>query len=253
MEKVYFKNSKGNNFCGILSNPTLGKEKPIIILCHGFSSSKDSRTYKKLEEMLNNHQISTFRFDFFGHGESEGKFEDITISEAVDDILNAISFLKKQGYSKIGLIGSSFGGISSIMAASKTKDLFVLALKSPVSNYKEIEMATKTEKQLKEWRGKGYTYYISGDGRKLKLNYTFFEDFESNNGYEAARKIKIPTLIVHGDEDESVPIEQSRKTANLIQDCKLEIIEGADHRYSNSEDFEKMLSLISSFVIKNSE
>lgn len=250
-EKVYFENSKGLKLCGLLSNSTSSKEKPIIILCHGFSTSKDSHTYVRLQEILNKYKISTFRFDFFGHGESEGKFEDITISEAVDDILNAIEFLKNQGYTKIGLIGSSFGGIASLMAASKTDDLFVLALKSPVSNYEEKEYATKSKEELEEWKNKGFRYYVSGDGRKLKLNYTFFEDFKNNNGYEAAKKIKIPTLIVHGDNDESVPIEQSKKTANLIENCKLEIIEGAGHRYSKPEDFEKMLDLIFKFIIEN--
>ena len=250
-EKVYFKNSKGLKLCSILSNPTSSKEKPIIILCHGFSTSKNSHTYVRLQEILNKYQISTFRFDFFGHGESEGKFEDITISEAVDDILNAIKFLKNQGYTKIGLVSSSFGGIASLMTASKTDDLFILALKSPVSNYEEKEYATKSKEELEEWRNRGFRYYVSGDGRKLKLNYTFFEDFKNNNGYEAAKKIKIPTLIVHGDNDESVPIEQSKKTASLIENCKSEIIEGADHRYSKPEDFEKMLDLISKFIIEN--
>jgi dipeptidyl aminopeptidase/acylaminoacyl peptidase len=160
--------------------------------------------------------------------------------------------LKKLGYTKIGLMGSSFGGISSIMAASKTNDLFVLALKSPVSNFEEKEIMTKTKKELEEWKRKGYKYYISGDGRKLRLNYTFAEDSKNNNGYQAARKIKIPTLIVHGDKDKSVPIEQSKKTANLIKECKLEIIKGADHEYSKPKDREKMLFLISDFLIKNS-
>ena len=251
-EKIFFENSKGNKLCGILSNPTNDKNKSIIALCHGFSTSKESSTYISLEQILNKNNISTFRFDFFGHGESEGKFENMTTSEAVDDILNAIKFLKKLGYTKIGLMGSSFGGISSIMAASKTNDLFVLALKSPVSNFEEKEIMTKTKKELEEWKRKGYKYYISGDGRKLRLNYTFAEDSKNNNGYQAARKIKIPTLIVHGDKDKSVPIEQSKKTANLIKECKLEIIKGADHGYSKPKDREKMLFLISDFLIKNS-
>lgn len=72
MKKVNFNNSKGNKLCGILTNPTEDKNKPIIILCHGFSSSKDSSTYTSLAESFTKHDISTFRFDFFGHGESEG-------------------------------------------------------------------------------------------------------------------------------------------------------------------------------------
>ena len=251
-EKIYFKNSKGDRICGILSNPTANKVKPVIILCHGFSSNKDSDTNIRLEKIMNKNSISTFRFDFYGHGESEGEFEDITISEAVDDILNAIKLLKEYKYIKIGLMGSSFGGISSIVASSKSNDLFVLALKSPVSNYEEIEVSRKTKEELKEWKTKGYIYYINGHGKKLRLNYTFFEDFKDNNGYQSAKKIKIPTLIVHGGKDESVPLKQSRKIADLIKDCQLEIIEGADHRYSKSKDFDKMIDLISKFLIKQS-
>lgn len=251
-EKVYFKDSKGLNICGILSNPTSSEEKPIMILCHGFGTGKDGRTCVRLQEILNGYGISTFRFDFFGHGESEGDLEDVAVSEAVDDILNAISYLKKQGYSRIGLIGSSFGGISSIIAASRSDDLFILALKSPVSNYEELEIERRGKEGIEEWREKGSIEVEISDGRKLRLKYSFFEDFKNNNGYEAAEKIRIPTLIVHGDEDESVPIEQSRKTAGLIGDCRLKIVEGADHRYSKPEHFEKMLNLISKFIVEHS-
>mgnify|MGYP000731207230 CR=1 FL=1 len=118
--KLTFQDAEGLNVVGILSNPTSSLEKPIIILAHGFSSSKESVTFTTLQNTLNKHKISTFRFDFFGHGESDGKFADVTISKAINNLLHAITFLKEQGYTKIGLFGSSFGGISSIIAASKT-------------------------------------------------------------------------------------------------------------------------------------
>ncbi len=116
----------------------------------------------------------------------------------------------------------------------------------------EKEIMTKSKKELEEWKRKGYRYYVSGDGRKLRLNYTFYKDFKKNNGYEAAKQIKVPTLIVHGDKDESVPVKQSKKIASIIRDCKLEIIKGADHRYSEPEHRKRMLNLISKFIIKNS-
>jgi len=251
-EKLFFENTKGNRLCGILANPTSNKDRPIMILCHGFSTSKDSYTYVRLEEILNGKGISTFRFDFFAHGESEGEFEDITISEAVDDILNAIKFMKESGYSKIGLVGSSFGGIASVIVASKTDYLFILALESPVSDDLGKLVAQESRQEIETWKERGFIYYTSSNGRKLKLNYSFFEDDEKVNGYEAAKKIKIPTFIVHGDNDESVPIEQSKKIVGLIDNSRLEVIKGADHRYSKPGDFEKMLGLISEFIIKNS-
>lgn len=252
MEKFYFKNSKGDKLCGVLSNPTGNKNRPIVIMAHSFSTSKDSGTYVSLASNLETHDISSFRIDFYGHGESEGKFEDITVSEAVDDILQAIKFLKNKGYKKIGLMGGSFGGIASIMAASKSKDLYLLVLKSPVSNYFDKEMETKSKEELEEWNKKGYRYYTSGDGRKSKLNYCFFEDFKNNNGYKAAPKIKIPTLIVHGDEDETVPYKQSVKTTKLIPNCKLYTVKGANHHYDGKGLKEEALVMMTKFIVTNS-
>ena len=56
-EKVYFKTSSDINLCGILSNPTEGTENPVVILCHGFSTSKDSFTNVTLENLLNKANI----------------------------------------------------------------------------------------------------------------------------------------------------------------------------------------------------
>ncbi|MDD5489470.1 MAG: alpha/beta fold hydrolase [Candidatus Moranbacteria bacterium] len=250
-QKIYFTNSNGLKLCGILSNPTDDVAKPIMILCHGFTTGKHSTTYVKLEELLNAKGIATFRFDFFGHGESEGKFEDITISEAADDILRAIEYLEGLGYSKMGLFGSSFGGAASIIAASKTKDLSLLVLKSPVADYMEREMGKGNKKELGEWKEKGFKDYFDSKGNKYKLNYTFFEDFAKNDGYEAAKKIIIPVLIVHGDADTSVPIEQSKKLRKTLANAKLEIIKGANHHYSDPEHYQKHLDLVMNFIVEN--
>ncbi len=250
-EKVYFKNSKEDRLCGILSNPTGDKERQVIIFCHGFNSSKESKTNIALQKKLNNGKISTFRFDFFGHGESDGKFEDITISEGVDDTLNAIDFLKKQGYSKMGLFGSSFGGITSVMTASKTDNLSMLALKSPVSNFKEI-LVSELGEDIKKWKKRGYRHHIDRSGEKKRLNYSFFKDSKNNNGYQVAEKIETPTFIVHGGDDVAVPVSQSTKISGFIKNCKLEIINGADHWYSKEGEFEKMVNLVSEFIIHNS-
>ena len=252
MKKYYFENSNGNKLCGVISNPSDNFKKPIVIMAHGFSTSKDSDTYVSLAKNLDSYDISSFRIDFYGHGESEGKFENITVSEAVDDILQAIKFLKNMGYKKIGLMGGSFGGIASIMAASKSKDLYVLVLKSPVSNYFDKEMETKSEDELKKWKKTGYHYYESGDGRKLKLNYTFFEDFKNNDGYKVAPNIKIPTLIVHGDADETVPYKQSVKISKLIPNCQIYTVRGANHHYDGDGHKEEALKEMTKYIVENS-
>lgn len=220
----------------------------MAVLCHGFTTSKDGRTYISLEEKLNAEGLATFRFDLFGHGESQGRFEDITVSEAVDDVESAILFIKSRGFERLGLMGSSFGGLASLLAASSTNNLLVLALKSPVSDYAELFRVPDYERRLKDWRERGSVEITGVDGQKRRLNFSFYDDAIKADGYEAAQKIAIPTLIVHGDRDETVPVAQSLKTAALIPDCRLDIIPGADHVYSDPDHFETMLRLIHGYV-----
>ena len=252
-EKIWFKNSKGDKLCGILSGTKAQYNGPVIILCHGLGTNKDNRTNKRLEEILNKNNIATFRFDFYGHGESDGKFENVTASEAVGDVLKASDFLRKMGYEKIGLIGSSFGGITGLLAAPKIKKLFVMAFKCPVSDYPASKLEQLGKSGIDEWKKKRYIFYKTWDGRALKLKWSFFEDLKNNIVYESAKKINVPVLIVHGDKDDTVPIGQSIKTARLIKNCRLEIIKGADHFLSKQKDFEKCIKLISNFIIKNSK
>ena len=252
-EKIFFENKKGLKLCGILSSPTGDMTKPMVVLCHGHATSKNSNTITGLEEILNKNELSTFRIDVSGHGESEGKFEETTVSDAMADILSAIEYVKIKGYSKIGLVGSSFGGAASILAAAKSPDLFVLALKAPVSNFRELEISRKSVPGIKIWKEKGWVEYKKGDPRNLRLNYSFFEDFDNFNEYESAEKIAMPTIIIHGDSDAEVPVEQSIKLAKIIPNCKLEIISGADHKCSGPEHFPKMLNLISDFIIEKAK
>jgi hypothetical protein len=245
-KKLYFNNSRGDKLCGILTDPSGDKTKPVIVLSHGFNSSKDSHTCKSIAKKLREKNISTFRFDFYAHGESEGNFIDLTVSEAVDDTLRAVDFLKTLGYERIGLFGSSFGGLSSYVVASKSRDLFLLIQKAPVASFKDIE-DFNDRGAVARWKKSDYRTI---EGKKLK--YAFYEDAIKNNAYEVAEQIKVPTLIIHGNQDQDVPIVQSINITKYIQNCALEIVVGADHRFSKKDDFEQLLNSILTFVTAHS-
>jgi len=230
--KIRFKNTKDDNLSGVLLISNNRKKSPIIIITTGLSSNKEG-TAKKIADKLNLIGINSFRFDFWGHGESDGKFEDITISEGVDNILSAINYLDNKGYTNMGLLGNSFGGTCAIIASSKTDKLKALGLFSPVADYSERTKITMAKEQVDAWRKNGYRIYKSGDGREWKLKFTFYKDFINNKGFNAAKKIKIPTCIVHGNNDKDVPIQLSQKLANILSDKEFHVIEGADHRYTN--------------------
>ena len=250
-KKVNFKDSQNIRLCGILSNPSEDIHRPIIILCHGFTSSKDSTTNIRLEEVLNKVNIATFLFDFFGYKDSGGDFSQITISKAVDDILQSIRYIKSLGYLKIGLLGSSFGGMAAIIAASKTSDLSLLALKSPVSDYVEVENIRRSAEDMHDWEIQGFIMHPNSLGEERRLNYSFFDDIKNNNAYERAKKIHIPTLIIHGDRDKVVPVEQSRRLSNLVENSKIEFINGADHKYINPGEFDQMINIILKFIVSH--
>jgi len=68
--------------------------------------------------------------------------------------------------------------------------------------------------------------------------------------FAAAKKITIPTLIVHGNQDEEVPVSQSRQLVQTLQNGTLIEIKGADHRYSGKGQMEQLISAIDDFVSK---
>src|ERR1051326_2283201 len=115
-ENIFFNNSRGEKLSGLLAD--IGKTK-IAILCHGHSSGKLNKSWTTLVPMLNAKGISTFRFDFYGNGESDAKFEESNLSDSIDATLQAIKLIKDKGFKNIVLVGSSFGGLSSTITASK--------------------------------------------------------------------------------------------------------------------------------------
>lgn len=250
-EKLFFDNGSGIRLCGLLRTPEKHTEK-IVILAHGFSSHKNKTKYVRFADDFAKKGIATLRFDFFAHGESEGAYEDISISEGANDILKAIELAKTKGFSKIGLIGVSFGGISSAIAASKTADLESLILICPVSDYKELWIERIGDDGINEWKRTGYYEYYDHEGNlQGKIRYEFLADSENNIVYDIADKISAPTLIIHGTADKTVPFAQSEKTAKLIGSCILEPIEGAGHQFEEKEHFERMISLAVNFTTDN--
>ncbi len=73
----------------------------LLIVCHGFSGSKEGGGKAiSMGEYLSHHNITTLLFDFSGNGESDGKFEDITLSGQVEDLFSAVKFMLSLGFKK---------------------------------------------------------------------------------------------------------------------------------------------------------
>ncbi len=249
-ESLRFKDSEGHSVASILAVPDAPTDRAVI-LSHGFASQKNSTTNSVLTGHLVGQGLATFRFDFFGHGDSEGMFEDITVTIALDQVLRAIDLVSAKFYGRIGLVGSSFGGLIATLAAARRRDLVCLGLKCPVVDFGEELRLELGETGMAEWKATGTVPDFTGAPGRVRLRYAFYEDALRHLGYDAAPHLTIPTLIVQGDADELIPLHQSRRLyeAMPITDKRLQILPGADHRFSRDEDFRTMTELLTDWMI----
>lgn len=264
MEQVLsFKDPEGHSVSAILSTPEEDSHR-IAVLCHGFLSGKNSTTNKALTRLLLDKGIATFRFDFFGHGESQGPFENLKVTTAVKQVLAALDLVTSKGYSQVGLIGSSFGGLVSILAAAKWapapaagrassasahRGMTSLALKCPVVDFPEELNLEFGLGGMAEWKRTNTIPDIISSGNRIKLSYTFYEDCLRNVGYQAAMAITAPTLIVQGEEDELIPLHQSRRFFDALKTTRsLCLLPGANHEFSKAEDFHQMTTLLADWT-----
>ena len=233
----------------IFSRPT-DPLHSAVILCHGFLSTKESRTNRRLTELLIPQGIATLGFDWHGMGQSSEKLATIGIQKCLDQLNSAFWWLQEQGISRIGLMGSSFGGLMALLFSPRQPNLAALALKCPVVDFPEVLRCEFGEAAMEEWKHTNHIPDILGGTTPIPLDYAFFEECLEFIGYSAAQKIRTPTLIVHGEEDELIPKHQiDRLLASLPQEKRLDLLPGADHRFGRPEDFRIMTNRISQWMV----
>jgi pimeloyl-ACP methyl ester carboxylesterase len=247
-ESIIFHDSHGHRIAAILNTPDEPTTR-LAVLCHGFLSSKNSTTNKTLTRLLNERGIATFRFDFFGQGDSDGPFEEITTTLAVHQTQTALDLVTARGYARIGLVGSSFGGLVAILTTAERHDIACLALKCPVVDFAEELRLTFGQEELARWHATGTIQNMMGGPERIRLRYAFYEDCLGQIAYSPAEQITIPTLIVQGERDECVPFHQSRRLYDALNGPKkLDLLPDADHQFTRGEDFHQMISSICSWM-----
>lgn len=243
-QDLSFSDPQGHRVAAVLTAPASETDR-IAILCHGFLSGKRSATNKTLTRLLNAQGIATFVFDFFGQGESEGPFEALTTTTAMAQAQAALDLVRQKGFRRLGLMGSSFGGLVATLTAAQRHDLACLALKCPVVDFAEELRLTLGETEMAAWQATDTIPNIMGGAERIRLRYAFYEDCLRRIAYEPAKTITAPTLIVQGDQDECVPLHQSQQlAAALTCRTRMELLPGADHQFTKSADFNRMTTLI---------
>ena len=242
MKKVFFKNFKKQKICGILDEPNAKRDK-IIIIIHGFSSTKDTGA-KYVAEELSKRKINSIRIDLDNRGESEPKFGKTTISNYVKTVNSTIGYVKKLGYKNISLLGTSLGGLIAAATALRYRNIKKLALRAPVADYYELLLKRFNKDEVTKFKKQGFYYYIRPDEEKLKIVYDFIEDSKKYSMYKKVKDIKCPVLIIHGTKDEIVPYKTSQKLVKKFTNARLVLIKNASHKLSIHGDLSQGLQII---------
>jgi pimeloyl-ACP methyl ester carboxylesterase len=247
-QQVSFANCRGQFLSGVLHRPSGNHTSRGAILCHGMESNKESEKLIALAGRLSHKDFLTLRFDFACANEGSGKFEDVTYSGEVEDLSAAFRFLLQHDVDKIGVFGSSMGGTVALLFAAQVKKLASLVtLAAPVHPEKITEHLLSPQ-EVTDWRRTGYTIY---HGRRI--NVTMLDDLESINVPQAIAEVRCPTLVIHGDRDETVPVAEGHELFSLLPGAKeLMVIRGADHRFSDPDHLEKVINHATDWLTSHS-
>ena len=129
---------------GVVTTPDTVKKSqkiPTVIIFHGLTSNKDKKLYTTLADSLAAHGIASVRFDFNGHGESEGDFKKMSLDNELEDARCIMAFTKKLPFvGKIGLIGHSQGGAIAMLLSAELgkKSIKALGLLAPASTIHDV-------------------------------------------------------------------------------------------------------------------
>jgi putative redox protein len=228
-EAVKFLNRRGDTLAGVLHYPATGKPGGAVILCHGMESDKSSEKLVLVARRLAERGILALRFDFAYVGESSGRFENITYSGEVEDLQAAYALLQERHVGKTAVLGSSMGGTVALLFAATEREVAALVTLAAPVHPENFPRRVLTGPQLQNWRRRGFTFF---NGRRL--NVSLLEDLERIDVPASARKIACPVLVLHGDADEVVPVNEAHELHECLGGMKrLTILNGGDHRLSN--------------------
>ena len=198
--------------------------KNIVVLGHGVTGNKDRPFIMALAEGLAAVGIPALRFSFSGNGASEGRFIDSTISKEVDDLCVVLDRLKDYA---ICYVGHSMGGAVGVLRASEDSRIQLLVSLAGMVHTKAFaqrEFGDVTPDEGFMW-----------DEPDCPLSQVYMDDLtQINTVVDRAPQITVPWLLVHGDEDDIVPIEDSHDILERVDgQAQLITLEGASHVFSD--------------------
>jgi len=240
---MYLRTLDGLRLAATLVTPDTPPSRAVVLVHGGGVTREEGGFFTRLATGLAEAGIGSLRFDLRGHGDSEGRQEELTLSTILNDIrVNLANLHDVTGANEISLLGASFGGgICGYYAAKRPDELTRLVLLNPQFDYKKRTIDSRDywrddvidDERAKELNDTGAIQFTPSlkHGRPL-LNEVFW--LKPN---EALGEIEVPTLIVHGNADTLVPIDGTRAALHqFTAPVELVEIDGSQHGFAVHDD-----------------
>lgn len=224
------------------------KKNPLVIFCHGYKGFKDWGAWDGVAKAFAEAGFAFVKFNFSHNGgtvEQPIDFPDLEAFaqnnyskelEDVEDIINhLLTHLEYNKYileDSIQLIGHSRGGGIVLIKAKEDIRIKKVATWAGVSDYKSRFL--KDNETFTNWKKNGRMFVENGRTRqKMPHDWQFYEDFVANEERltieKAVKALTIPLLIIHGNDDISVPFKEAEKLHQWNPQGILTAIKEANH------------------------
>lgn len=239
LEAVVFQNSRAQNLVGVMHHGKGEVPRPCLVVCHGFAGTKigGSRRFVEFARYAVEKNLSVFRFDFAGSGDSDGNLEDLTLDDELDDLHAAITTVSKMDGvdpQKIGVVGHCMGAVTAIRGSARDSRIYKTVTWAPFSDLEgtmERLVGEEAFQVLKDGEKAEFLYneqlFCCGP-RILTTSYNI-------NMYEEISNVQQPLLVIHGTEDATVPLSEVEKMMKFAEQSlgekRLIILEGAHHSF----------------------
>jgi len=248
-QEVSFRNSQGHALSGIVrySEPVEATKYPVVIVLHGFAESKQHDLSADIANNLVHYGFLTLRFDFHGHGDSDGNFEEHTIHQQVDDVFAALDFVSTLQYAdanRIAVLGTDIGANIGMIAATKDARIKCVVAQGARSHFDNHINSWFQPHELVSLMRTGVH-----DNSDFRLRKQYVKSAGMHDIVDLLKNMHAPVLFIHGNADLRVPIQETRQLFLAANEPKmLEEVEGADHWFREPATREQMIEMAANWV-----
>lgn len=219
---------------------------PTVAFLGGFRSDMTGTKALALETWARAAGHAYVRFDYFGHGQSSGRFEDGTIGRWLDDSLAVLDQLTE---GRLVLVGSSMGGwLSLLVARARPERLAGVVLIAAAPDF--------TERMLLAGLDAGERARLEREGRLERpsqyspepsvFTWRLIEEGRNHLLLDKRLSLPCPVRLLHGQSDPDVPWEYSLQIAGHLEAPQVvtTLVKGGDHRLSTPDDIARLVGVV---------